>query len=721
METLVRTPQQVFNQPQRLAVPLFQRPYVWNEENQWEPLWSDVVRLAERLLAEGRTSPHFLGAVVFQQPQNATGSLQERSIIDGQQRLTTLQLLLDALHAELLACGATQQAKRIESLVRNDEAFCERPEDQFKVWPTNRDRPAFNGVMSAAIPVDYDSLANQGRLVDAHKYFAERAREWLNAGGEDLVLSRATGIEKVVRECLQIVVIDLNSDENAQEIFETLNARGAQLTAADLIKNLVFQRLFEAGADVEAVYEKSWKEFETGFWETEVSYGRLRYTRSSIFLNHWLIAQTGEEIVAREVFTRFKRFVQADSLAGMPALLERLRRSANVYRSFIETSDNLAGSIDRIGMFAYRTATLDSDVFKPALLLLLDPEQQAIPPQQLHRALESLEGWLVRRMLVRGSTNGYNKLAADLVKRLRESERVAAGDVVATFFSDQRSASSYLPDDAEIQREVTGLSAYTRLQRGRLRMLLEAIEDHRRGWKGNTEAFGGQRVPRGKLAIEHIMPQSWQTNWPIGESNESQRDATVQSLGNLTLLTGKLNSKVSNGPWTKKREALKEHDVLKLNMELLDRAGEAWTEQLIANRTSELIGYITEIWPAPQGHISSFVASPRQDRRRTTIADLIGAGLLESGATLYPRKKRIVDVTATVLSDGGIDVAGVRYTTPSGAASSISGGSENGWWFFLLTPTGRRSLSDLWHEYRNLNSVDAETDEPEMPEEGDDE
>jgi Protein of unknown function (DUF1524) len=164
-------------------------------------------------------------------------------------------------------------------------------------------------------------------------------------------------------------------------------------------------------------------------------------------------------------------------------------------------------------MFAYRTATLDSDVFKPALLLLLDPEQQAIPPQQLHRALESLEGWLVRRMLVRGSINGYNKLAADLVKRLRESERVAAGDVVATFFSDQRSASSYLPDDAEIQREVTGLSAYTRLQRGRLRMLLEAIEDHRRGWKDNTEAFGGQRVPRGKLAIEHIMPQSWQTNW----------------------------------------------------------------------------------------------------------------------------------------------------------------------------------------------------------------
>jgi hypothetical protein len=85
-------------------------------------------------------------------------------------------------------------------------------------------------------------------------------------------------------------------------------------------------------------------------------------------------------------------------------------------------------------------------------------------------------------------------------------------------------------------------------------------------------------------------------------------------------------------------------------MELLDRAGEAWTEQLIENRTSELIGYITEIWPAPQGHISSFVGSPRQDRRRTTIADLIGAGLLESGATLYPRKKRRSCLTAESMS-----------------------------------------------------------------------
>jgi hypothetical protein len=146
METQVRTPQMVFMQPQRLVVPLFQRPYVWNEENQWEPLWQDVTRVAERVLGRPyeKHHPHFLGAVVLQQIQKPTGLMQERTIIDGQQRLTTLQLLLDALHAELQGVKALAPALRIEPLVENGSAFCVRPEDRFKVWPTNRDRPAFN-------------------------------------------------------------------------------------------------------------------------------------------------------------------------------------------------------------------------------------------------------------------------------------------------------------------------------------------------------------------------------------------------------------------------------------------------------------------------------------------------------------------------------------------------------------------------------------------------
>lgn len=126
LETQVRTPQLVFMQPQRLVVPLFQRRYVWNQDSQWEPLWDDVVRVAERLLQQPhvKPQPHFLGAVVLQQIQNPVGLMQTRTIIDGQQRLTTLQLLLDALHAELLSVAASAPAARIEPLVTNAEPFC---------------------------------------------------------------------------------------------------------------------------------------------------------------------------------------------------------------------------------------------------------------------------------------------------------------------------------------------------------------------------------------------------------------------------------------------------------------------------------------------------------------------------------------------------------------------------------------------------------------------
>jgi hypothetical protein len=172
------------------------------------------VRLSDG--AHHKHQPHFLGAVVLQQVQTRVGELQARIIIDGQQRLTTLQILLDALHAELLRISAAVPAGRLEYLIENDSRFCRSEEDRYKVWPTNRDRPAFNEVMSAPYPVDYTKLKYQSaRLVEAHRFFSDRAREWLNAEGEEQRHRRAEALERSARELLQLVVIDLSTDENA--------------------------------------------------------------------------------------------------------------------------------------------------------------------------------------------------------------------------------------------------------------------------------------------------------------------------------------------------------------------------------------------------------------------------------------------------------------------------------------------------------------------------
>lgn len=722
METQVRTPQLVFMQPQRLVVPLFQRPYVWNEENQWEPLWNDVARLADRILQRphDKHPAHFLGAVVLQQAQNPVGLMQTRTIIDGQQRLTTLQLLLDALHAELMRVEATPPAMRIQTLVQNSEHFCSRPEDRFKVWPTNRDRPPFHAVMGAVPPVDHDAVGYQGeKMVEAHRFFSTQAREWLSIAGADAVAARALAIETVVRERLQIVVIDLSSDENAQEIFETLNARGAQLTAADLIKNFVFQRLQESPSpvDVEAVYEKRWREFETAFWEAEIGVGRIRHPRSSVFLNHWLVSKTGEEVLAREVFERFKRFADHDAGQPMLALVEQVDGAARVYRRFVVQAEQSDGSVDRLGLFGYRTGVLESEAIKPLVLWLLDPQQQPVPDSQRDKALDAIESWMVRRMLVRATTKSYTQVVAELITLLRQSERAAAGDVVEGYFAGQTSGSRYWPDDREVQEELETLLAYRRLSRGRLRMVLEAIEDYKRGWRDGGNALSGARVARGEHAIEHVMPRKWAANWPLPSAvTEAERDQLVHTLGNLTLLTGRLNSKLSNGAWAGdegKRAALEDHDVLFLNRELV-KSKEHWTDEDIRARTAQMSKIVCQIWPVPAGHKSGFTkeeASPR--RHRVGLADLVAAGLLTAGMPLYRRSKTDPHQVATLRADGTIELDGRQYLKPSEAATAVCGYVTNGWWFFLVQQRPRRSLRDVWREYVDSLAVDAADDDAE--------
>lgn len=725
METQVRSPQMVFMQPQRLVVPLFQRPYVWNKENQWEPLWDDVIRVTERMLKRPHEKhfPHFLGAVVLQQVPHGTGLMQQRTIIDGQQRLTTLQLLLDALHAELVIASQTAAAMRLEPLVTNAQPFCANPEDRFKVWPTNRDRPAFNAVMGATPPIDYDVIDHKHeRMVQAHRYFSEQARQWLNEGAPDIA-TRAAAIETVVRDHLQMVVIDLAADENAQEIFETLNARGAQLTAADLIKNFIFQRLLEAGADVERAYQRYWKEFETAFWEAEVNVGRVRQPRSSVFLNHWLIARTGEELVAREVFTRFKSFADFDSGVPMGLLLEQVDRAAHVYRRFVGGAATLSGPLDRLGLFAYRTSVLESEVIKPLVLLLLDPEQQQVPDEQLAKALESVESWMVRRMLVRATTKNYNNVIADLITLLRTSPRAVAGNAVEEFLASQRGISRYWPDDDEVRSELSELLAYRRLGRGRLRMVLEAVEDHLRGWRNGKAGLGGERVTRGQYAIEHVMPRKWTAHWPLQGPGQTAdgRDRLVHTIGNLTLLTGKLNTRVSNGPWlgnAGKRKSLEGHDVLFLNRELCKREDD-WTDEAIRSRTVAITALIIEIWPVPPGHRSGVSHQKSKPGHRVDVADLIAAGLVTPGMSLYPRRKRFADRIGTLLNDGGIEIDGTTFATPSGAAVSLTGRPTNGWSFFLVDRNSRRSLRDVWRDYVEALAVDA--DEVDVSDDGDDE
>src|SRR5258706_961822 len=149
------TPADIFGYHVRYVVPLFQRPYVWNQQDQWEPLWDDVRAVAERLMQLRPLSvvvaPHCLGAIVVEQAPTLVGPIQVYHVIDGQQRLTTLQLLLDAAGRVTQMYGDAEDARRLRQLVFNDPAV-RRDDEAYKVWPTLGDRDAYLSVMTATLP-----------------------------------------------------------------------------------------------------------------------------------------------------------------------------------------------------------------------------------------------------------------------------------------------------------------------------------------------------------------------------------------------------------------------------------------------------------------------------------------------------------------------------------------------------------------------------------------
>ncbi len=693
MLTQVTNPQTVFYVPQRLVVPLFQRPYVWSKDAQWEPLWNDVRRLVERIEAGDNAATHFLGAVVLQNQPVPIGAMAQHTVIDGQQRITTLQIFLRALHTQLVELGRDGPSEQVAKLIMNDASYRRVPEDAFKLWPTNRDRAAFAAVMSGEPnPI---AAQDQPRFEEAYAYFTAAIRDWLE-GDPSLTSARADLLVPVVTTRLQLVSIQLEATEDAQEIFETLNARGTPLTAADLIKNFIFQRIDADPAQIESAYLRHWSQFETPFWEKEVSSGRIRHSRSSLFLTQWLTARTLEDVPAREVFARFKAFVQLQSEPA-EVLLEALHNSAMRYEAFTAASEIVDGPLDRLAMFVYRVSTLDSELAKPLLIWLGEPDQAAIEGHDREAFLAVLESWFVRRALVRVPSQGANRFIIDLLVQLRKRGDRSLTEAATTFLANQPTTTGCWPDDAEVRRELSRLHAYKRLRRGRLRMLLEAVEDAMRGGR----SLGP--IVRGTATIEHILPQEWRANWRELDSDENSRDDLVHTLGNLTLVTRALNSRLSNAAWlgaSGKREALAEHDTLLLTRRVVRDGGERWTDAHIVDRTEELIEAILEIWPVPEGHRSQVSTSSERTQYTTSVLDLIRVGLLEAGVTLHARPQANRGRTAVVGDDGTLIIEGQTFATLSGGARHVQGGGAvAGWYFWGVGSVNGRTLADLRAEY----------------------
>jgi uncharacterized protein with ParB-like and HNH nuclease domain len=275
------TVQQLFERDVRYVVPLYQRPYIWNEEEQWAPLWEDLTTLLGHQANVGSSGlwSHFLGAIVLDQDQITPGRIPQYTVIDGQQRLTTLQLLIAAAATVIGERGQEDDAGLLRELVENDRRKAKDIE-RLKVWPTNANREAFVAMVTPGGPPAGYANDPSNLIDEAFTYFTARVEEYLAGDEEDepsaTIATRTERLRVTLCDLLKVVTITLAADDNAQVIFETLNARGTPLLSIDLVKNALFRQASTQQHDTDALYEQVWRpQLDDDYWRNERRQGRL--------------------------------------------------------------------------------------------------------------------------------------------------------------------------------------------------------------------------------------------------------------------------------------------------------------------------------------------------------------------------------------------------------------------------------------------------------------
>jgi len=603
---------QLFGSQTRYTVPLFQRPYVWSREEQWEPLWEDVLGLLNRLELRQGQSPvasHFLGTIVLEQTPNATGSLPRREVIDGQQRLTTIQIMLKAVEHALAQTevSATDSQKPIISFSRRQlglltENTAFDPQERYKVWPTNEDRAPFKAVLDTE-PLTGTNGQNT-RMAEAYLFFRQEAVQYLQPTLDIAELGlRAQRLTDALKDYLKLIVLDLDPSDEPQAIFETLNAHGTPLLPADLIKNWLLWEASRQNLDLHTLYDQYWRLFDSrhDYWRQRIGTGHAARARVDTFLQNWLTKETVEPVSSKHLYDRFLRYVatlRASSEGGIvdvSALMQGIRRDADIY----EQIDRPVGT-GRFNEFLRRLGVLDIVVLHPVLLALMGrPGSNENDREAVASALES---YLIRRMICGYQTRGYGTLALRLLRVIAEApEQEPVTEALCHHLCTAAAGGDTWPDDGMFHTHWMNRKFYNGLRRDRVLMILRAIEEIYQAQAHKSEPI--LSFDFSKLQVEHILPQNWQTNWPLIEGGMSaeERDWSLHGIGNLTLVSAALNPSLSNGPWTLadgrgKRDGLSEHSKLELNRRLL-ASHLVWSEDRIKLRAEELFETAKVIWP----------------------------------------------------------------------------------------------------------------------------
>lgn len=612
---------ELFEKQRRYIVPLYQRSYVWTKEDQWEPLWEDITKQAEYCHADPHgqvQKTHFLGAVVLNVNTIVGRGLPKSEIIDGQQRLTTFQILLAALR-DYASAHADEVADDFQRLTQNPVHQTDS-EERYKVWPTNSDRTVFSEVMGSCNPaevrkaceVSKDEKIPLPRMAEAYLYFYNAIENFIGtAASSEERSAQLFSIYQALRVALQFIVIELEASDDPQVIFETLNARGQPLLPSDLIRNFVFLQASNIpGTNTDEFYNLYWRPFddlrlaepdvngEDRFWHVMERQGRLTRPRIDLFIFHYLVLKTESDLNIGRLYREFREWSDKNPTTAEEFLSE-LKTFSGYFKSLVAPEGQT-----RLAKFARRLKSLDTSTVYPILLFLVSLPEEQLAVSDLDRCLIDLESWLVRRFICKYTNKNYNRFFLSLLVKLKSAAKknLSIADTLRDELLRSSEATAVWPTDADFQKSWLAKPVYVKSRIDRCGMVLRALEEAMRTVKTESSTL------KGKLTVEHILPQKGSIDdYPYavempsddGETVEQTRLRILHTIGNLTLLTQELNSSVSNGPYPNKRNEIIEHSDLRLNAWMRKDDKIRWSEDDILDRSTTLFAYAKNIWPLP--------------------------------------------------------------------------------------------------------------------------
>lgn len=544
----------------QFVVPIYQRVYSWNY-TECRRLWDDVVYAG----GHDTMGAHFTGSIVYVERDEGTKTSAEPDLlIDGQQRVTTVLLLLAALAARLDALPEGQRepvegfspAKIRNRYLTNSDEDGDR---YYKLILSKSDRGALNAIIGGT------PASSGSRVVDNYEYL------------QSLLTQPDTSLEQVCLGLKKLVVVDVKltrGSDNPQLVFETMNSTGKRLTQADLIRNFVLMDL--AASEQNKLYEGYWSKMEEAFQ-------RVNEARFDEFVRHYLTLKTGQIPRRDDIYDAFKEYAEAVESTGLP----REQLVIDLYRYAMRFSKMALGNEpDRALHRRFRDLELlRATVVYPFLLrVYADYEDHVLTSDDVVQILDMVTAYIFRRAVCQIPTNSLNKTFAGLASAIDTSDYELS---IAARFALLAGYTRFPGDDEFTAALTTGDLYHFK----RAAYMLRNLENEGRKEPVSTADF----------TIEHILPQNenLSAEWrhELGPDWKAIQERYLHTLGNLTL-TG-YNPEYSDRPFKQKRDmagGFKESP-LHLNQGLGQL--EAWGPEQIEQRASRLAHACVKLWRRP--------------------------------------------------------------------------------------------------------------------------